>query len=370
MNASVYVSSDGRSVHLDGPEGPGLQLGVRWLIDHAEGARNPISGQRAHRALELTDQVRITEARLNARSLEFRIEPSGHTVRVGLDRLIPTGEMEAPGRTLWPTPEALGGTKPMGFDRYQTEPSALAKVLARVAKFGLMFLDGAGGEPGTVEQVVERFGFLRETNYGRVFDVRIEASPTNLAFSDRGLELHTDNPYRDPPPTLQLLHALVSDPSGGETLFVDGFAQAESFRRESPEAFELLARTPARFRYADASGACWTAAAPIISLDAFDEVETLRLNHRALDLPAATPSMEAWYDAYLAFYRRVHAPEAALERTLRPGEIVIFDNRRILHGRRGLSGGSQRWLQGCYADRDGLLATLARLEGPASGRTR
>ena len=39
---------------------------------------------------------------------------------------------------------------------------------------------------------------------------------------------------------------------------------------------------------------------------------------------------ERWYEAYLDFYRRLHAPAARLERKLRPGEVVIFDNRRLL----------------------------------------
>ena len=237
-----------------------------------------------------------------------------------------------------------------------------------MARFGLVLLDGAGTEPGTVERAVERFGFVRETNYGRLFDVRIEPSPTNLAFSGRGLELHTDNPYRDPTPTLQLLHALVADPHGGETLFVDGFAQADRLRQEAPGDFEALSRTPVGFRYADPSGACWTAEAPIIELDASGAVRAIRLNHRALDL---SPDIGGrWYDAYLAFHRQAHEPGAAFERALRPGEMVIFDNRRILHGRRGLVGGSPRWLQGCYADRDGLWATLARLEASNPGPTR
>jgi gamma-butyrobetaine dioxygenase len=364
MSVEVRLSPDGRSVRLQWPDGAALELGAHWLIDHADGARDPVSGQRLHGALTLPEAARIVSARLADGRLEFQLEPGDRAGCVDLARLRRRADRE---RTLWAAPDELAG--PLSFQVYLTDDEALRQALSRVAGLGLVLLDGAGEEPGTVERAAARFGFIRETNYGRVFDVRIEASPNNLAFSDRGLELHTDNPYRDPPPTLQLLHALIADPEGGETLFVDGFAHAEAFRLEAPEAFELLARTPARFRYADPSGACWTASAPIISLDATGEIETIRLNHRALDLPSEGQVTEAWYDAYLAFCRRVHAPGAALERTLAPGEIVIFDNRRILHGRRGLVGGSPRWLQGCYADRDGLMASLARLDASSSGPT-
>ena len=47
---------------------------------------------------------------------------------------------------------------------------------------------------------------------------------------------------------------------------------------------------------------------------------------------------------------------------LRPGECFIVDNTRVLHARKGFSGTGSRWLQGCYADKDGLLSTLAAIE--------
>ena len=362
MSVQARISPDGRSVHLDWPDGSGLELDARWLIDHSNAARDPVSGQRSRGALWLSDAACLADARVEGEVLAFHIDPAGPAEWISLDGLrTAAGD---PVRTPWPTPDVNSLLEPIDFDAYLADDHALRDALSRVRRFGLLMLDGAGSEPGTVERAVERFGFVRETNYGRLFDVKITASPQNLAFSDRGLELHTDNPYRDPPPTLQLLHALATDPLGGETLFVDGFAHAEALRQEVPEAFAILSRTPARFGYADASGACWTASAPIIELGASGEVETIRLNHRALDLPPRAATT-AWYDAYLAFYRRVHVSGAALERTLGPGEIVLFDNRRILHGRRGLASGSPRWLQGCYADRDGLMATLARLERPS-----
>ena len=46
---------------------------------------------------------------------------------------------------------------------------------------------------------------------------------------------------------------------------------------------------------------------------------------------------------------------------MQPGDLLLFDNERVLHGRAGESIG-ERHLQGCYADRDGLKSTLAVLE--------
>jgi gamma-butyrobetaine dioxygenase len=46
---------------------------------------------------------------------------------------------------------------------------------------------------------------------------------------------------------------------------------------------------------------------------------------------------------------------------LNPGESFVVDNTRVLHARKAYSGTGTRWLQGCYADKDGLLSTSAAL---------
>jgi len=364
MNIQLEIAEDGRSLRIGWPDGEGVELGARWLIDHADGRRDPVSGQRGRGALELGDGARILAARIEDAALLVGLA-SGETCGVSLERL---RRQDRQTREPWLTPEPIAQAEPVSFEAYLHDETALREALSRVVRHGLARLDGAAAGPGEVARAVARFGFIRETNYGRIFDVRITASAANLAFSNKALELHTDNPYRDPPPTLQLLHAIAADPGGGETLFVDGFAHAAALRRDAPEDFDVLARTPVRFAYADASGARWTARAPVIELAADGEIVALRLNHRSLDLePGEGRAMERWYDAYLGFHRLVHAPGAAFERALQPGEMVIFDNLRILHGRRPLTGGSPRWLQGCYADRDGLGATLERSQASISG---
>ena len=362
MTTRVELSADGRTLKLSWPDGFSRDVGARWLFDHADDARDPVSGQRGHGALALDGASRFDAAVIEGPELKARFSPSGLERRIRLQRLRGEGTSSPP-VVLWPEPGPMANAPPLPFKGYRDDDEVLRAALQQVAGRGVVFLRGAGLAPDMVERAVRRFGHIRETNYGRIFDVRIEPSPDNLAFTDRGLDLHTDNPYRDPAPTVQLLHAIVIDDGGGETLFVDGFAHAEALRREAPDAFDVLARQPVRFTFTAGSGERWSSAWPILDVDPKGALRAVRLNHRSLDLAEGDPEeIERWYDAYLAFYRRLHAPDAALERRLRPGELVVFDNRRILHGRRALTSGSPRWLRGCYADRDGLAATLARLE--------
>ncbi|HEX3501394.1 MAG TPA: TauD/TfdA family dioxygenase, partial [Stellaceae bacterium] len=183
-----------------------------------------------------------------------------------------------------------------------------------------------------------------------------------LAFSALALGNHTDNPYRDPVPQLQLLHCLEAAGEGGESVVVDGFAAAERLRREAPDAFALLTRTAVNFRYVEAGEVDLRNAAPLIELDVTGALRTVRYNNRSigpLDLEA--DSIAAFYDAYRRFARLLHDPALTVGFRLRPGDLFIVDNRRVLHGRRGFSGG-RRHLQGIYADADSLTSKLRVLE--------
>ena len=58
----------------------------------------------------------------------------------------------------------------------------------------------------------------------------------------------------------------------------------------------------------------------------------------------------------------VENPQFQIRFRLNPGALLILDNTRVLHARSSFSSAGSRWLQGCYADRDGLLSTLEALE--------
>jgi alpha-ketoglutarate-dependent taurine dioxygenase len=65
---------------------------------------------------------------------------------------------------------------------------------------------------------------------------------SNLAFTSLPISPHTDNPYRDPVPTVQLLHCLHNAADGGDSGFVDGF-HAAALRAQDRAAFAMLAVT-------------------------------------------------------------------------------------------------------------------------------
>ena len=224
----------------------------------------------------------------------------------------------------------------------------------QLARRGIALLHDCGTEPGTVLKVANTFGFVRETNYGTLFDVVAEPDPVNLAYTPRGLPAHTDNPYRDPCPTVQLLHCLAAASDGGASRFVDGFAAAARLRAEDPAAFRTLTTTDATFRYHSAE-VDLRARRPLIEVDRDGAVTTVSVNNRSMEpLSADRADTVSFYDAYRALVDLLDRDELAIEIILRPGELVAFDNRRVLHGRRAFRSTDRRHLQGCYIDIDAI----------------
>ncbi|GHB17610.1 TauD/TfdA family dioxygenase [Salinicola rhizosphaerae] len=227
---------------------------------------------------------------------------------------------------------------------------------------GLALLDNGPCELEEVSRVAESIGPMRSTNFGGRFDVRSIPNPNNAAYTAIGLELHTDLPNWRQPPDIQLLYCLENDAEGGESSFTDGFAAAEVLREENPAAFRVLAETPIDFRFQD-DGHDIGVREPIIDLDDEGRPREIRFNNwirDTLSLPA--DRIEAWYDAYRAFWQVLRRPDRRVELTLAPGQMVAFDNRRVLHGRNAFDPNTgKRHLQGTYLDLDMLQSHLRAL---------
>jgi len=337
-----------------------------WLRDNAQDAatRSAGNGQRLITILDIPADTRIAEASAAGGTLSLRFEPEGKVIDYdgrwlarhaydGVARQAPG--WTAPGIERWDS--RLHNQLPVeSWADVTADRRALVRWLAAVRRYGFAVMTDTPTEPGTLCKVAELFGYVRETNYGRHFEVRTEVNPTNLAFTGLGLQAHTDNPYRDPVPTIQVLYCLESSAAGGENMVVDGFAAAQRLRAENPEGFDLLANHCARFEYAGEAGVCLTSRRPMIELAPDGELIGIRFNNRSFAAVTDVPfdKMEAYYAAYRRLGEIIDDTAMELTFRLEPGEAFVVDNTRVLHARKGYSGEGARWLQGCYADKDGL----------------
>ncbi len=346
-----------------------------WLRDNCPCSvcLDPGTGQKLNDICEIPDGLAVTAAAEDGDSVAVTYAPDGHRSvfsrswlsRHALDDGRDDDHRTEDGRTeddkeLW-LPADLDPVPSASWGRYLTEPADRARALDAVLRLGFLLLHDVPAETGMVLEVAATFGFVRETNYGRLFDVRIEPSPGNLAFTSRAIRPHTDNPYRDPVPTVQLLHCLQTADEGGDTGLVDGFAAAAALRATDRTAFDVLTRYPVPFGYQDQT-ADLRASQPLIQLSPRGRIQGVRFNNRSarpLRLPYA--DVTAFYSAYRRWAELLAEPGRQLNLRLAPGDCLIFDNTRILHARTAFSVTGGRHLQGCYADLDGLASTVAVL---------
>jgi gamma-butyrobetaine dioxygenase len=327
--ARILISSPSElTIELD--EGQRFALHPIWLRERCKDARSMdlLTGQRLHDPSDLDLQLSLT-AVAEPEPGRYRIRFSdGHEADFnGKDLLeeaaLPPGDHDVPSPRLWAA--VTGQVRRFAWDSKPGD-ARLNEWLSHFLEQGFIVFTGVPTQPQSIFGVGKTFGFTRETNFGALFDVRSTVAASDLAYTSLPLDPHTDNPYRDPVPGIQLLHCLVNDTSGGLSTLVDGFAAAQALKAHDAEAFELLS-----------------------------SVVSIHFSPRLDFVPLRPPKELAdYYRARRAFDHLLRSPEFEIRFLLSAGELLMMDNRRLLHGRTGFDPGEgERHLQGCYIDIDG-----------------
>ncbi|MBB2180627.1 DUF971 domain-containing protein [Gluconacetobacter tumulicola] len=244
-------------------------------------------------------------------------------------------------------------------DQIMTDPAGLLDWLVALRDSGLTLVRDVPTEPNALLGPAERISHVRETNFGRVFDVRSKPTPDSAAYTAVNLPPHTDLPTRELQPGYQFLHCLVNDATGGESIFVDGFAIAQAMRADYPAHFAMLTTMPLpSWNRDDRTDYRWSA--PLIALDTEGAVSEIRFaNFLRGPIDAPTEQMPALYAALRQFQAMTRDARFRIERRLTPGDMWVFDNRRMMHARRAFDPRSgARHLQGVYVDRDEVRSRI------------
>ncbi len=232
-----------------------------------------------------------------------------------------------------------------------------AEALVAFEQYGIVRLCDLPTEPGTVESFALSIGPVRETQFERVFNVISLANEDSNAYTSDALSGHVDLPTWEATPGIQILHCLENSVTGGESIMIDGFAIAANIRDDDPDTFELLTTIcwSHSSRKLD-TGYRWSA--PIIELGPKGEFVNIRLTAFSRDpLQVDSELIEPSYRALRRFLELMEESRFRMVYTFAPGDLVMFDNNRIMHGRNAYDSASgNRHLQGIYLDRDSAFA--------------
>jgi alpha-ketoglutarate-dependent taurine dioxygenase/DUF971 family protein len=345
-----------------------------WLRDNCAcsecGAHT--DGSRFKALLDIPDDISPSAVQSDGSTLTVTWADDGHSSHYGSSWLRANCYSNAerahrrPKKTLWDA--SLPNLPTVDYCLARDDVSDRRKLFAAVSEFGFVLVRNVGTEPEEIGRLADIIGYIRDTHFGRIGDLKLRARPSHLADFPTHILPHTDETYRPVPSGIILFQCIrPSDDGAGVSTLVDSHHCVNLLRAQDPDAFTLLSSLPFQHeRWAD--GEMIRSQHSVITLDFEGHVTEVRLNERtmsALSLPEQ--HMEAAYRAVRRAFRIAYDPANRIAYPLNAGEALVFDNLRVLHGRTAFAGA--RHIRQCNVMRDEFFAKSAFLEEHVRGPT-
>ena len=342
-------------------------LPALWLRERAGSADqlDAVTRQRLVNPHDFPDDLSVVDAELSETDVLLRFS-DGYAGRYAIAALL--AELNAPpllpGKLEW-----RADLQPLPYCHWSalTESTALLQAVTTYLQHGFLIVRDTPVKPDSIRGIAARFGVIRRTNFGEYFEVYSRPGSNDLAYRTVALGPHIDNPYRTPTPGIQLLHCLCNETSGGESTLVDALHCGRQLRERDPQAFDLLARVPVRFCFDD-DATSLAADRTLLDCDHTGQLQGIHYSPRLDWLPLMDEDTTRRYQhARKQLSGLLCDPANELRLRLEPGDCLIMDNNRVLHGRTEYDPAEgTRHLQGCYIDRDGPASLYRRLSAAAA----
>ena len=249
------------------------------------------------------------------------------------------------------------------FNKNFFEEKIMYESLLDFYKYGFVIFENVPTQDNFIVNFANSIGSIRRTNFGEFFNVKSKPNPNDLAYTSLPLAPHTDNPYRKPVPCIQLLHCIENEVDGGLSTLVDGLAVTEELKKEHPSFFQILTEIKVRFQFIDDNVVLedW---AEMIQLDENKRLKQVRFSPRLDFVPLMDKEkLELYYAARNKISEMYNSEKFRIEFKLKPGDLLMMDNYRLLHGRTEYNANEgNRFLQGCYIDYDSTEGKLKHLK--------
>lgn len=239
---------------------------------------------------------------------------------------------------------------------------ALYNWIQQLSIYGVALIKNTPDSDTAVDSIVEKIGFTRRTHYGIKFIVQHVTNTSNVAYLSNNLQMHIDLPYYEYCPGVNMLHCLVQTQSnGGENLLSDAHYVANYMKENHYEQYKLLKDTEVEWSdlgVEDGNEFFKLHRSPVIVLDKHGEITRINFSvpQRGSHFPGPIEFVQPWYEAHGLFLELNHRFSAKFKTT--PGDILVFDNIRLLHGRNAYEDASNnvRKLIGAYIDWDEIYS--------------
>ena len=249
------------------------------------------------------------------------------------------------------------------FDENLFETDEMYKALINFYQYGFVIFKNVPTKDNFIVKFANSIGSVRRTNFGEFFNVQSKLNPNDLAYTSLNLAPHTDNPYRNPVPCIQILQCIENEVTGGLSTLVDGYTVSEKLKQDFPDYYKILTEVKIRFQFIDQTIVLedW---AEMIKLDESGNFKQVRFSPRLDFVPLIDKEkLELFYSARKKLSELYNSENYKIEFKLLPGDLLMMDNYRLLHGRTKYDASEgNRFLQGCYIDYDSTEGRLKHLK--------
>ena len=333
-----------------------------WLRDHDSATLHPVTQQRQLHTAAVDAALRGTTTELSDGAVRITWSDGSPASTLTSDflarfRVPAAATTDVPiARVLWDGATILEQWPVVEYAAVMDRDDGVDAWMRQVATYGFCIVTGTPPTTEATEQLVRRAGYVRETIFGGFWDFQADLSKADTAYTNLELLPHTDGTYSHDAPGLQLLHCLAFDGTGGLSTMVDGFRIASELRAAEPELYVVLSRVEVPGQYIG-DGSHLMASRPVFRHDRAGELVQVSFNNadRAPFLLPA-PEMEKFYEALRAFEALANDHRLQWRRVNPPGDAMLFDNWRVLHGRTAYTG--HRHLCGAYVNHEDYESRL------------
>ncbi|TMW55570.1 hypothetical protein Poli38472_010452 [Pythium oligandrum] len=252
------------------------------------------------------------------------------------------------------------------YARVMESEEGIHEWLELLNKYGFTILEGVPQGDHRVEEIGRRISIIRNSFWGESsWDVKDKPDPTSLSLTGGDLFPHTDLCFSESQPGVQFLHCREFSADklvGGESTIVDGYSVAEKIRREQPEVFATLTSKNVPHVFSSKQH-YFRFDGPVVKTNPNGTVKELRFNQALISpLEGEADDLVDLYKALQVFANETRDHKNLLHFRLREGEMLVFNNHRMLHGRRGYDAvNTRRHLEGCYLDYEEFVGRLKKL---------
>lgn len=365
LSHSVSLTATGVNVPM--LDGSIAYFNNYWLRDNCPTSFDSQTRERTFDIFHEADAPKPAKATIQDEALVIEWAGSGHVTRHALSflALYAKGERrhdpaDLPRRAWYSDhyPAIARFSQPA----LKADKALVAKWIEAMLVEGVAIITDMPDSNEGLDDLVKLMGHVRPTFFGEYFDVRTHIKPTNLAYTAKALEMHTDTPAEDEAPGVQFLHCRANSVSGGQNLFLDGVAVANDLKKEFPEDFALLSGTDIPY-YCEHDHYDMRSRQRVIELDQYGEVSGVTISQHMADIfDLPQQFLDTYYPAFCRFGRMLQSDKYLMRFRLEATECIVFDNHRIVHGRSAYSATEgDRYLRGCYADRGEMRSTYRAL---------